>query len=540
MLAIAAGQWAMFHFLSKDIANQVREQSKDLSKELAVFAADAMNIQGSGNVFKSVMLQSDGDNHAEVNIEVTKFDEKKAVVRELIKNNAVEKEFIEKEFIKKEFIEKESGPKDTDQSQAYEIETGEIKTGEMETSSQPKMIKQIIQNTALGDGRELRIETISKLVRSQIEATELHFDSKQDRQSVWVFHSSSEDGAAASKRIEIKDNTNMLLDQLKQMGLMIMVITWVLGIGFIYWISHQFTAPLRALDAGYQKLSEGDTQVTVPVKGTSEIQQAIQGFNQMTKKLAFFHQQQQDIKDKMHLAEIGEVSRGIAHALRNPLHTIGLALDKVFDQSQSSYESGIRQKLKLMDKTIQALLNLSVSGAERTKDVAIKPVIQDIIMEMQLTEGVDVKFDLDIESDLRLIGSDSEVRSMLHTLIVNAVEASPAQSNILIKASRNAQREVTIMVEDQGAGLAEEVIESLFEPHITTKAEGAGMGLYIARRLAQLMYNGEIHLQNKGSSSDVVDGCVTTLILNDANNVVSHDASTDSPEDNTNFNGSTK
>jgi signal transduction histidine kinase len=561
MLAIAAGQWAMFHFLSQDIAKQVREQSKDLSKELAVFAADAMNIEARGNVFKSVVEQGNGERHAEINVEVSEqaadFSPDKQVPTKDAQNKILKKHVItidakgevthdynisigsNKGSDDKPHQDKSDRVSSTEDAASDDIdyEIIEDKVIKADEAGQPKIIKKITQNKFRGEDGELRIETISKLVRSQIEATELHFDSKQDMQSVWVFHSSSKDGGAASKRIEIKDNTNMLLDQLKHMGLMIMVTSWLLGIGFIYWISHQFTAPLRALDAGYQKLSDGDTQVSVPVKGTSEIQQAIQGFNQMTKKLAFFHQQQQEINDKMHLAEIGEVSRGIAHALRNPLHTIGLALDKVFGLSPSSYESGIRQKLKLMDKTIQALLNLSVNGVERTDSIAIKPIIQDIVMEMQLTEGVDVAFELDIEPNLQLVGSEADIRNMLHTLIVNAVEASPLQSKVIIKASRNAEKQLLVSVEDQGDGVSKDVMSSLFEPHITTKAEGAGMGLYIAIRLAQLMYSGDIQLKNKESIGGTdAHGCIATLQLCDANkpsalgDIVSGQSSADKTE----------
>jgi signal transduction histidine kinase len=527
MLAIAAGQWAMFHFLSQDIANQVREQSKNLSKELAVFAADAMNINLSGNDSTSTVLSSVGENYAEVNIKLSdlkRFEQEKAAKEGGDQLNGTTKRFVKSHMISID----EQGEVTHDVDIRVGADSNEMEAGatiEREESVQPKILKKVSKTSVVGDGIEQRVETISQLVRSQIEATELHFDSKQDMQSVWVFHSSDQDGAQASKRIEIQDNTNMLLDQLKQMGLMIMVITWLLGIGFIYWISHQFTAPLRALDAGYQSLSEGDMHANVPVKGTAEIQQAIRGFNHMTTKLAFYQQQQNEIKDKMHLAEIGEISRGIAHALRNPLHTIGLALDKVFGQSPSRYESGIRQKLKLMDKTIQALLNLSVSGVERKTEISIKPIIQDIIMEMQLTEGVDVRFDVVIEPELRFIGSESEVRNMLHTLIVNAVEASPEHSKITVKAHRSAQDKLVIVVEDQGKGISGNVMESLFEPHITTKAEGAGMGLYIARRLAQLMYNGEIQIHNKKVNAELASGygCVATLVLNDANKVITND-----------------
>ena len=65
-----------------------------------------------------------------------------------------------------------------------------------------------------------------------------------------------------------------------------------------------------------------------------------------------------------------------------------------------------------------------------------------------------------------------------------------------------------VKVVDEGKGLADDIKENLFKPHITSKSEGAGMGLFIVKRLSQLHYGGDVELHNRAEG-----GCEATLTL---------------------------
>ena len=64
---------------------------------------------------------------------------------------------------------------------------------------------------------------------------------------------------------------------------------------------------------------------------------------------------------------------------------------------------------------------------------------------------------------------------------------------------------------DSGSGLSSDDIDNLFKPHFTTKSEGAGMGLFIVKRICEMYYQGSISLHNIDSG-----GCEAKLILNHA------------------------
>ncbi|MCJ8270554.1 MAG: HAMP domain-containing histidine kinase, partial [Psychrosphaera sp.] len=216
------------------------------------------------------------------------------------------------------------------------------------------------------------------------------------------------------------------------------------------------------------------------------------------------------LQQQGHLAELGEVSRGLAHALRNPMHTIGLSVEQLKDPDlpeklKLKLQGKIEAKIKHIDKTIKALLTLTSGEITRDEDVPMRSVIQDVVLEMKSTDP-NVKLSLD-GANTTIKGAESEIRAIIHTLIVNAVESNNGQGRVDIKLTHNDEA-IEVEVTDQGAGIAASVAQRLFQPHVSSKAEGAGMGLYISRRLATLYYNGDVTLRN-GSEG----GCVACLTL---------------------------
>ena len=92
--------------------------------------------------------------------------------------------------------------------------------------------------------------------------------------------------------------------------------------------------------------------------------------------------------------------------------------------------------------------------------------------------------------------------------MVNAVEANNNQGKVTIDISEAADSALSVTVIDQGKGIEPSIKDELFQPHVSSKAEGAGMGLYIAKRLATLYYGGSLTLDNHPTG-----GCIAQVIL---------------------------
>lgn len=104
------------------------------------------------------------------------------------------------------------------------------------------------------------------------------------------------------------------------------------------------------------------------------------------------------------------------------------------------------------------------------------------------------------------MGAESEIRSILHTMIINSCESNSNRAH--------PDKQLTIEVFDQGKGLESKIENSLFQPHISTKPEGAGMGLYIAKRIISLHYNGNIFLKNQYLNNGEIVGCLAQADFN--------------------------
>ena len=322
------------------------------------------------------------------------------------------------------------------------------------------------------------------------------------------------------KGLSPQSKTKLLLQNIQW----VLILCGITALIAAYWLSTQFNKPLAVLSAGFKKLANGDYKHHVAEQGIQEMRNTIQHFNNMVKRLDHLTQAEQQHNEIKHLAELGEVSRGLAHSLRNPIHTIGLSIEQLNDDDLSpEYRikliKTIQNKIIHIDKNIKALLELTTSGLSRDDNIPVLAVIQDIMLEYKSCHGQPQKFEVNISPELSIIGAESEIRSILHTMIINACESNSdcarpdIHNTVIIKANKD-DKKLSIAVIDQGKGLDHKIEKSLFQPHISTKAEGAGMGLYIAKRIITLHYNGNIHLENQCTDNGEIIGCLAQADFN--------------------------
>lgn len=288
---------------------------------------------------------------------------------------------------------------------------------------------------------------------------------------------------------------------------MMLVIVGIIGIAFAFWLSSQFNKPLKQLAHGFEDLAKGTFNKPVPEQGVKEIRKTIFHFNKMVKRLNELTDAEKHHKEIAHLAELGEVSRGLAHALRNPIHTIGLSLEQLTENNLNKDDKQqllktVQDKISHLDKSIKALLTLTSNGVNRNDSIPVLTVVQDIILEYKASVNKQLTFDIKIDQTLKIIGAESEVRSIFHTLINNACESCDDNGRVKISATIIEQVMIFEVIDD-GKGLNERIEKQLFQPHVSSKPEGAGMGLYIAQRLVNLHYHGTITVKN----NDTI-GCI--------------------------------
>lgn len=291
-------------------------------------------------------------------------------------------------------------------------------------------------------------------------------------------------------RLKTTGSSQQLISQYLSYQLLALAMTTALALLLLLWFGSRLLQPLQQLARGFRALAQGQAGIQLDTDAPlAEYRLALQQFNQASTELAALQQQKAELARQQQLVELGEVSRGLVHALRNPIHTMALALEQL-PGSDPALQQLIEQKMQHINRTLTTLLTLSCQGVDRSAPVALKPVLQDLCLEFSAQQ-----LQLEVQA-LSCQGAEAELRFILHVLVSNAVEASPLPGTVGLKLWHDANG-IYFEVSDRGPGLSTEVAASLFQPHISSKAEGAGMGLYLAQRLLQMYYQGEISLHNR-------------------------------------------
>jgi len=153
---------------------------------------------------------------------------------------------------------------------------------------------------------------------------------------------------------------------------------------------------------------------------------------------------------------------------------------------------------------LRGFLALSAGDGASVGEVPLREVIDDVLLEASQRAQGRVRF-LREGDDASLRGVAAELRVMLHALVVNALEASPEGGRVTVRVLTPdvAASAIEVQVSDEGGGVSEAIRARLFQPHVSGKPHGAGMGLYLAERLARLRYRGGITLNERAPHGTV-------------------------------------
>ena len=271
-----------------------------------------------------------------------------------------------------------------------------------------------------------------------------------------------------------------------------MLYLWVAGVlflvGVVYVVQLSQLRPLRWLKEGVDKVSEGDLSTRVPVVRMDEVGQVGRAFNNMTERV------EQILNDHDRLMA------DVSHELRSPLARIKVALEMLPENDK-------REQISADVRTMEALTTMLLER-ERIKHRSSRPEYArfDLVQSIRtVVAGFDGSTPAvrvtDVPESLPVTADESLLQVLLKNLLDNAVKFSLRDSADVEITAHKAGDKVIITVDDDGAGIPEDMTDRVMEPFVKLDPSrghrsGYGLGLNICQRIVQA-HKGDLRIERR-------------------------------------------
>ena len=283
-------------------------------------------------------------------------------------------------------------------------------------------------------------------------------------------------------------------------------------------VAYLIQGPMVELQEKVALISEGNLDVAVSFsRRNDEIGDLGRNFNHMMQQLResrmeieTMHRTQMSRAE--HLATLGELATGLAHEIRNPLAGIAGVIEIIGrDLPATSPARGMVKDVRLEINQINRILTDLLETARPHPPMMMRSnlnttVEHAVMLARQQVLSQPIKIELQQAPDLPEVEHDSDqIHQVLLNLLLNAVQAMESAGTVRVEI--DSQNDFArVCVSDTGKGIPEQQLAQIFRPFYTTRGNGTGLGLSLARRIVE-EHHGRIHVTSvvgKGSTFEVL------------------------------------
>ena len=223
---------------------------------------------------------------------------------------------------------------------------------------------------------------------------------------------------------------------------------------------------------------------------------------------------EETLRRKDRLAALGEMSAGLAHEIRNPLGIISSSaqlLQSYVNNTNSNAKQlleVIREESGRLNTLVSDFLKFGRPAQPQLKQYPLEELVQRAV-EYLYQIGEEHKVQLDYQppqQSIPVLVDSAMIQQLLLNLLLNAIEACDAGGQVTIKL-RSINHHAEIAICDNGMGIDNKELRTIFNPFFTTKNSGTGLGLSTAHKIVE-SHGGDIHVRSRMGSGS----CFTVIL----------------------------
>jgi two-component system nitrogen regulation sensor histidine kinase NtrY len=276
--------------------------------------------------------------------------------------------------------------------------------------------------------------------------------------------------------------------------LLIAASLWLAALAALVFMAARITRPVRQLTQGLERVAAGDLAARVPEEGSGEIAAAMQAFNHMASQL---QQAQERLIQVTRVASWQALARKMAHEVKNSLTPIRLTVEEIASRGAAADSAFLEQAAQIvadevntLEKRVRAFSEFSAEPPVVPAEIDVNALVEERVSFLKSAHP-QVIYQMHLAPDRPKAVADPDlIKGVLTNLLENAAEAARPGGVVMARTALSGEQ-LNIEVHDSGPGLSLQAQSSLFEPTISFKKGGMGLGLSIARK-SVLLCGGDI------------------------------------------------
>jgi two-component system, NtrC family, nitrogen regulation sensor histidine kinase NtrY len=273
-------------------------------------------------------------------------------------------------------------------------------------------------------------------------------------------------------------------------------VVWIASLALVVFLSIRISRPIQQLTAGLGQLAAGRFDARLEAPAQDEIGVAIAAFNRTAAKLA------QNRDRLVYLTQVASwqvLARKMAHELKNSLTPIRLTVEEIAARRASAdadfFERAttiVVDEVTSLERRVRAFSEFAAEPEARPEEIDLDAMIRERV-ELLRAGHPRITYRIEPPRDRPFAWADADqVKGILTNLLENAAEAAGAGGVVLVTPDAR-DGSAVVEVHDSGPGVSPDARQRLFEPSISFKRHGMGLGLAISRKNA-LLAGGDLAL----------------------------------------------